>query len=105
MNTVDISTYYPNGPVTNDHAFDWTWDWDGDVGRPAGSLFNQPGDTYYLRVGHDSRLRAGCDVSYLGISAASALECANLAGDPEDEAKHKIDVELVGPEDALVLKF
>jgi len=106
MDTVEISLYYPSGPVTNGNAFDWSWNWDGDLEVPStGRLFNQPGDEYYMRVGHDTRLRAGCPESYFGISAASAAECAALADDTSDVAVHKIDLELVGPESALMLKF
>jgi hypothetical protein len=106
MDTVEISLYYPSGPETNGDAFNWTWNWDGDLPVPStGRLFNQPGDEYYMRVGHDTRLRAGCPESYFGISAASAAECAANAGDITDSLVHKIDLELVGPESALMLKF
>lgn len=78
----------------------WSWDGSGLAAPIEGRLFNQPGDEYYMRVGHDTRLRLGCPESFFGISAASAAEC--LASDGPD---HKIDLELVGPESALMLKF
>lgn len=83
MYTVDTSRpwNFPSGPLTNAMAQAWDFNFDGTQwnnadGFPGDSLqpfwFHQPGDEFYMRVGNQGRLLAGCDSAWLGLADEGA---------------------------------
>lgn len=95
--TTIMQQNFPNGPPTDEMRAWWDYhtdqDWCAKIGgcpdwQDNQGWFAKPGDVVYLRVRHDSRARAGCERSWLGIdwNACASGDVANTINSSKDDA-------------------